>query len=165
MCAALAAAAALVRIYTFPFGGSVTLCSMLFIMLPAWFYGVKEGILTGLVFGILQFVIEPYFLSFPQVLLDYVLAFSIMGIAGFFRSRKNGLITGYLAAVAARWAVAVCAGLAWFYAGMSAWEGWSPLPYSMVYNAIYIFTEAALTLILLAVPAVRKALERIRKNT
>ena len=110
MCAALAVVTNLIRIYTFPFGGSVTLFSMLFIILPAWFYGVREGFIVGLLFGIIQFIIEPFFLSVPQVILDYVLAFSIMGIAGIVRNKKNGLITGYVIAVIARWVVATFAG-------------------------------------------------------
>ena len=164
MCAALAVVTNLIRIYTFPFGGSVTLFSMLFIMLPAWFYGVREGFIVGLLFGIIQFIIEPFFLSVPQVILDYVLAFSIMGIAGIVRNKKNGLITGYIIAVIARWVVATFAGIAWFKAGMAAWDGWAPLPYSMVYNAIYIFAEAAATVVILLIPAMRKALERVKSS-
>ena len=194
MCVALAAVTSLIRIYTFPFGGSVTLFSMLFIMLPAWFYGVKEGVISGLIFGILQFVIEPYFLSVPQFILDYILAFSVMGIAGFFRNNKayrlrdsrtgrgrtggmapaarssfplhdkSGLLTGYIIAVIARWIIATLAGLAWFSAGMAAWDGWAPLPYSMAYNAIYIFTEGIVTVIVLLIPSMRRALENVRQT-
>ncbi|MDO4939819.1 MAG: energy-coupled thiamine transporter ThiT [Lachnospiraceae bacterium] len=164
MCVALSVVTNLIRIYTFPFGGSITLFSMLFVMLPAWFYGIKEGTISGLIFGILQFIIQPYFLSVPQVFLDYILAFSIMGIAGLFCNKKNGLITGYIIAVIARWIVATFAGLAWFKAGMAAWDGWSPLPYSMVYNAIYIFAEASVTIIILMIPAMRKALENVKSS-
>ena len=164
-CIALAIVTNFIKIYTFPFGGSITLFSMLFIVLPAWLYGVKEGIFAGLLYGLLQFFFEPYFLSFPQVMLDYVLAFSIMGIAGLFRNKRNGLVLGYLAAVFGRWIVATFAGLEWFKAGMAAWEGWSPLPYSMTYNAIYIFAEALVTVLILLIPAVRNALDRIKKES
>ncbi len=162
VCVALAVVTNLIRIYTFPFGGSVTLFSMLFIMLPAWLYGVREGIIAGLIFGILQFIIEPYVISPLQFILDYLIAFSIMGIAGIFRNRKSGLITGYIFAVISRWIIATLAGLEWFKAGSIAWEGWSPVPYSMAYNAIYIFAEAIITVIILLIPAMQKALERVR---
>lgn len=164
MCAALAVVTGLIRIYTFPFGGSVTLFSMLFIVLPAWFYGVREGIIVGLIAGIVQFFMEPFFISVPQFILDYMLAFTVMGIAGFFRTRKKGLIIGYAVGVIARWIIATLAGLAWFNAGMAAWDAKSPLPYSMAYNAAYIFAEAIVTIIILFIPAVNSALDKIRHS-
>lgn len=162
MCVAVAIVTNLVRIYTFPFGGSVTLFSMLFIVLPSWLYGVREGAVTGLIFGVLQFIIEPFVISPLQFILDYLIAFSIMGTAGIFRNRKNGLITGYIVAVISRWIIATLAGLEWFKAGSIAWEGWSPLPYSMAYNAVYIFAEAVITVIILLIPAMQKAMENVR---
>jgi len=162
MCVALAEVTGLIKIYQFPFGGSVTLCSMLFIVLPGWFYGWKWGTLCGLVYGVLQFLTQPYFLSVPQFILDYILAFSIMGVAGLVSEKKNGLLIGYVIAVAGRWLVATFAGLMWFAAGSTAWEGWSPLPYSMAYNGAYIFAEAAVTVIILIMPPVRKALTRVK---
>ena len=159
---ALAAVTSLVRLYSFPFGGSVTLCSMFFIMLPSYFFGFWEGAACGLVCGLIQFGISPYFLTLPQFLLDYILAFSVMAVAAFFRNKKRGLLLGYIAAVFARWAVATLAGLAWVHLGSVAWEGWSPLPYSMAYNAAYIFTEAAVTALIIAQKPVERAVERVK---
>lgn len=162
LCIALATILSMIRLYRFPFGGSVTLLSMLVITLPAWIYGARTGTLSGLLYGMLQFILGPTVVSIPQLLLDYVLAFSVMGVAGVVNNRKNSLIKGYTLAVIARWIIATLAGLAWVAAGSTAWEGWSPLPYSMVYNAAYIFTEAAITLIIIAMPPMRKALEHIK---
>jgi len=164
MCVALAFVTSLIKLYQFPFGGSVTLCSMLFITLPAWFYGWKWGGLCGLVYGLLQFIVEPYILSVPQVMLDYVLAFSVMGVAGFFYNNKNGLLIGYVAAVICRWIIATLAGLVWVSTGSTAWDGWAPLPYSMAYNAAYIFTEGIATFIILLMPPVRKAFTRVKAS-
>ena len=50
-----------------PYGGSVTLMSMLFIVLVANWYGVKTGVLVGFAYGMLQFLQEPYVLSVFQV--------------------------------------------------------------------------------------------------
>jgi thiamine transporter len=50
----------------------------------------------------------------------------------------------------------------WIFFGSYAWDGWSALPYSLVYNAIYIFSEAAITVIILLIPAVSKALARVK---
>jgi len=165
MCVALAEVTSLIKIYQFPFGGSVTLCSMLFITLPAWFYGWKEGTLCGLVYGVLQFITQPYFLSVPQFLLDYILAFSVMGMAGFFNNSKNGLVTGYCVAILGRWVIATLAGLVWVAAGSTAWDGWAPLPYSMAYNGAYIFSEAIATIVILLIPAVKKSFSRVKTNS
>lgn len=164
MCLALAAVTSMIKVFEFPFGGSITLCSMLFAMLPAWFYGAGTGFLCGLIYGILQFVMGPYVMTPLQVLFDYVFAFMIMGAAGFFSRSENGLIKGYLVAVVGRWIMATIAGLIWVSLGSTAWDGWAPLPYSMVYNGIYIGAEAVITLVILAVPAVRGGLARIKKQ-
>ena len=81
---ALAFVTSYLKIFTLPWGGSVTLCSMLFIVLVANWYGVRTGITVGLAYGILQFIQEPYVLSFFQVCCDYILAFAALGVAGFF---------------------------------------------------------------------------------
>ncbi len=47
--------------------------------------------------------------------------------------------------------------------GAYAWEGWAPLPYSLAYNAIYIFAEATVTVIILLLPPVKKALGSVKK--
>ena len=99
MAIALAFLTSYIRIFRLPWGGSVTLCSMLFIVLVANWYGVKTGMLVGLAYGILQFIQEPYVLSFFQVCCDYILAFAALGVAGFFAKSKGGLIKGYIAAV------------------------------------------------------------------
>ncbi|MDD4200931.1 MAG: energy-coupled thiamine transporter ThiT [Eubacteriales bacterium] len=165
VCIALAAVASILTIYKFPFGGSVTICSMLIIIIPSWLYGVRIGAACGLVYGMIQFILAPYIISVPQFILDYVLAFSVMCVAGLFREKKNGLLKGYIAAVFARWIVATCAGLAWVAAGFTAWEGWNPIPYSMAYNACYIFAEAAITVAILMVPAMKKALDYVKQQS
>jgi len=163
MCIALAFATGLIRLFSFPFGGSITLCSMLFLVLPGWFFGFPCGLLCGLVYGLLSFAFAPYYVSLLQFLFDYILSFSIMGIAGLFRYNKTGLLTGYIIAVLGRWIMASIAGLIWVSIGSVAWEGWAPLPYTMAYNGAYIFTEAAITVLLLLIPSVRTALEHVKQ--
>ena len=84
MAMALAFVTSYVKVFSLPWGGSVTLCSMLFIVLVANWYGVKTGVLVGLAYGILQFIQEPFVLSFFQVCCDYILAFAALGLAGSF---------------------------------------------------------------------------------
>ena len=68
---ALALVTSYLKLWDMPMGGSVTLLSMLFISLIGYWFGAKYGIATGAAFGILQFIINPYMLSVPQVILDY----------------------------------------------------------------------------------------------
>ena len=67
MAMALAFITSYIKIFSLPWGGSVTLCSMLFIVLVANWYGVRTGILVGFTYGMLQFLQEPYVLSLFQV--------------------------------------------------------------------------------------------------
>ena len=64
---ALAFVTSYVKVFELPYGGSVTLFSMLFIVLIANWYGAKTGILVGFAYGLLQFIQGPYVLSLFQV--------------------------------------------------------------------------------------------------
>lgn len=150
-----------VKLYRFPFGGSITLLSMLFVCLPGYWFGLGAGLITGVAHGILQLIIDPYVIHPLQLLVDYPLAFGAFGLAGLFSNQKNGLRKGYLAGVIGRWIFATISG--WIFFAEYAWEGWAPLPYSIVYNAIYIFSEAAITLIILSIPYVQNAFTRVKK--
>lgn len=160
MAVALAMVASMLKIYSFPFGGSVTLFSMLFICFVGYLYGPATGMLTGAAYGVLQFLIEPY-IYFPlQVLVDYPLAFGALGLSGCFSRSKHGLVKGYILGVFGRYVFAVISG--WIFFGEYAWDGWAALPYSLVYNGCYIFAEAALTVIVLSIPAVSKAMKKVK---
>ena len=158
---ALSVVTSLIKLYDFPFGGSVTLCSMLFVTLIGYWYGPKLGLATGVSYGLLQFITGPYIVFPLQVLVDYPLAFGALGLSGFFWKSKNGLLKGYLAGVLGRYVFAVISG--WIFFGIYAWEGWHPLPYSLAYNGAYIFTEAAITLVILSLPPVKKALLHVKQ--
>ena len=71
---ALALVTSYIKLWEMPMGGSITLLSMLFICLIGYWFGAGYGIIAGVAFGLLQFIIDPYMVSIPQVLLDYPLA-------------------------------------------------------------------------------------------
>jgi len=148
-----------------PWGGSVTLCSMLFIVLTANWYGPKTGILVGLVYGILQFIQEPYVLSFFQVCCDYILAFAALGVAGFFAKKKHGLIVGYIVAVIARGAFHALGGyLYWMsYMPKNFPQSLKSL-YPILYNYSYLLAEGVITVIILCIPAVMRGLNRVKRT-
>ena len=162
---ALAFIASYLRPVKLPFGGSVTLFSMLFICLIGNWYGLRTGIMTGLAFGILQFLQEPYVLSFFQVCCDYILAFGALGLAGLFWKSKNGLIKGYILGILARGAFHALGGyLYWMdYMPESFPQSLASL-YPIIYNYSYILAEGVLTVIVIALPPVSKALQMVKKT-
>ena len=161
MAMALATVTSMIKLFDAPMGGSVTLCSMLFIVLIGYWYGPKVGILTGVAYGILQLVIDPYILSLPQMIVDYPLAFGALGMSGFFANSKNGLQKGYLLGILGRWVFAFLSGYLFF--AYYAWAGWNPAAYSAVYNLSYIGIEGVITLILISLPPVKNALVSVKK--
>ena len=161
MCLALATILSEIKIFDMPTGGSITLLSMFVIALPGILFGLVPGIVTAVAYGILQLIIDPYVLYPMQLVVDYILAFGALGLSGLFYGKKGAVIKGYIAAVIGRYIFSVISG--WIFFGAYAWEGWNPLPYSLAYNAAYIFAEAALTVIILAIPPVNKAVWQVIK--
>lgn len=164
---ALAYVTSYIKLFKLPFGGSVTLFSMLFIALIGYWYGTKVGILTGLVYGIFQFLQEPYVLSFFQVGCDYVLAFGAMGLSGLFsKSKKHGLVKAYIIAILARGAFHALGGyLYWMdYMPENFPKALAAL-YPIIYNYSYILLEGVVTVGLISVPAVSKALNQVKSIT
>lgn len=162
MAVALATIASLLKIIHMPMGGSVTLLSMLFICLIGYWFGTGAGITAAIAYGILQLIIDPYILSVPQMLVDYIFAFGALGLSGVFSNAKQGLIKGYILGVLGRYFFAFLSG--WIFFGMYAGDyGFkSGVVYSLAYNGAYLGLEAAITIVILAIPAVRKALGHVK---
>ena len=158
---ALATVLSNIKLFHFPTGGSITLLSMFVISLPGYWFGLGVGLITGVAYGVLQLLIDPYVLFPLQLIVDYILAFGAFGLSGLFSNAKSGLIKGYVAAVLGRFVFSSISG--WIFFGEYAWEGWNPLAYSLAYNAIYIFAEAAVTIIILLLPPVKEAMIRVKK--
>ena len=162
----LAFAASYVKLYSMPWGGSVTLCSMLFVCLAGYFFGPKIGLVTALSYGMLQLLQDggSYILDPFQVCCDYFFSFMALGLSGFFSDRKHGLITGYLVAIFGR-------GVFLTLGGYIYWMSYMPesFPhaisgiYPIVYNYSYIIAEGIITVVILSVPAVRHSLRRIKQ--
>ncbi len=156
----LAYVCSFITVLKMPMGGSITLFSMLFVVLIGYWYGPAVGIMAGIAYGLLQLIQDPYIISIPQMLCDYIFAFGALGIGGFFRNRKYGLPVGYICAITGRFIFALLSGVIFFadYAPANM----SPFVYSAAYNGAYIYAEGAITIILLLIPAVSKALSQVR---
>ena len=157
---ALAMVTSYIKLWEMPMGGSITLLSMLFICLIGYWFGPKYGLLTGIAFGLLQFFIDPYIVSIPQVILDYPLAFGALGLSGFFCDKKYGLQIGYIVGVLGRFVFSTLSGVIFF--ADYAPEGMHPLVYSAAYQGSYLGVEGIITLIIISLPPVVKALQAVK---
>lgn len=151
--------------YELPMGGSVTLFSMFFICYVGYLYGVKVGLLTAFAYSILQFMQSggTYFLTPFQVCCDYFFAFTALGLAGIWLGKKHGLTIGYIVACLLRGLFHTIGGYIYWMDYMPEWFPKSLTSvYSIVYNYSYILVEMIITLIIINLPPVKKALEKVK---
>lgn len=82
VCVSLSFALSYIKLWDMPTGGSVTLVSFLPVMLFAYIYGTKKGLLVGFLYGVLQAIQDPWLIHPAQFILDYPIAFSMVCFAG-----------------------------------------------------------------------------------
>ncbi|MDD3170891.1 MAG: energy-coupled thiamine transporter ThiT [Bacilli bacterium] len=98
----------MIPILKMPNGGGISL-AMLPLIIVAYVFGLKYGIITGIAYGIIDcFVLDGYGFNVFSFFLDYILGFGAMGLAAIFRKKAikgNNLyfILGFLVAVLVRW--------------------------------------------------------------
>ncbi len=151
-----------IKLFEMPQGGSVTLFGMLPIILLGYLLGTRYGVLGGVVVGILNLIFGGYVIHPAQLILDYPLAFGVMGLSGIARNSKHGLTIGYIIGITARYICAVLSGVVFF--GAYAPEGFSALTWSLWYNITYIAVEGIVTIIVINLPVVRNAFNRVKNN-
>lgn len=176
MMLALATVLSCIRVFKLPWGGSVTLMSMLPIVLFSIRRGVGSGLIVSVLFSLIQFgqgILDGIFgwgltpgMLIACILLDYLLAFSVLGIAGLFRKKKlPGQIAGIVLAVSLRF-------LCHFLSGTVIWHSFGQLwgdfftentvLYSLGYNGAYMLPELIFTIagavVLFQVPQTRRLL-------
>lgn len=149
---ALSFALSFIKIKLAVTGGSITLFSMLPILLFSFFFGPLYGLMAGFIYGILQFISDPYIFTYATFFLDYILAYSAVFACGIFKKIiKNdtvALIFGVLAYMVIRLVFAVSSGIFYFNAGWVT-EGYpsdNAFVYSLVYNLLYILPDTIITL-------------------
>lgn len=147
-----------ITLFKMPQGGSITPLSMLIIILVGYYFGTRQGILAGMAFGLLDLLVNPYVISPIQMLVDYPLAFGALGLGGLL-NKYDSVIPAYLLGVFGRFIFSFLSGYIFF--GMYAPEGFNGFTWSLLYNGSYMGVEALLTVVLLAIPAVNKAIHQI----
>lgn len=144
-----------IKLWEMPWGGSICL-SMLPIFLFAARWGVADGLMAGFVLGVLQFMFDGGFaLGWQSIVGDYLVAFTVLGLAGLFRSRKWGVFAGTVVGSAARFLVHYVVGATvWAeympgeFFGMTMTTPWF---YSLLYNGFYMLFDMVLCLAIFAV--------------
>lgn len=151
---ALATVLSLLKI-EWPFGGSITICSMLPILIIGYRYNLLWGCFTGVVFGIIQLLLGMSNFSYATsgiavvtiALFDYLIAYGVAGLGGIFRGVKNqsvglglgGLLTGVLRFICH------------FISGITVWSGFAnDMPawlYSLTYNGAYMLPETVILIV------------------
>ncbi len=137
ICVSLSFVLSYIKLFDPPTGGSVTLASLFPVMLFSYVYGMKKGLLIGFIYGILQAVQEPWIVHPAQFLLDYPIAFSMVGLAG---ALSNFKVLNNLPQLK----FSICAIIAVTFrfissvmAGIFAWE--ANLTVSLTLNAVILF--------------------------
>ena len=141
----------MLKLYEMPNGGSVTL-GMLPILVFAVRWGLGRGLLAGFTFGLLQMFFDgAYALGWQSMLLDYLVAFTPLGLAGLFRGRASSIYLGTVVGSAARFLVHYVVGATiWAeympeeFFGMTMTTPWF---YSMLYNGCYMLLDMILCLV------------------
>lgn len=172
---ALAFALSCAKLFEMPMGGSVTVASMLPIMLVSVKYGIGTGLVTSFAYSLTQLAqalasgnVFPY-CETPMaltvcVLFDYILPFTVLGLAGFFhkinltKNTEINVYLGILSTVAIRF-------VSHFVTGVVIWGQWAPdgmgkYLYSFLYNGGFLSLDFAICIVC-AVLMFRKA--EIRK--
>ena len=170
---AMGTALGFVKPFELPYGGAITLCSMLPVMFFSYRCGLKWGLSAGLVFSVLQLLFGldalkgiSAMMVVGSIFLDYILAFTVLGLAGMFRGKiKNDAVAFTLGSF-------VSMMLRYFCSFLSGWGLWASfnetadmqgfiatffpalgnlsgtalaVVYSLVYNGSYMIPEIILT--------------------
>ena len=153
---ALATALSYLKLLELPQGGSVCIG-----MLPVFLYSARWGVgpafLTSFAYGLLQLLLDGAYAWGPtSMLLDYLLAFGVLGVAGFFHGKKGGVYVGTVIGC-------VCRFIVHFISGITIYRIYEPknIPgfgtfdnanlYSLVYNGSYMLPNMLLALAIAAV--------------
>ncbi|MDR0914557.1 MAG: energy-coupled thiamine transporter ThiT [Oscillospiraceae bacterium] len=165
---ALGTVLSLVKLFQMPLGGSVTLVSTLPLLLLAYMFGVRWGLLCGFVYSLIQMFMSlgaamgwgmtPFNLV-GMLLFDYIIAYTVLGFAGVPKaimgakdrklSTTNKAVTyfgGFMLATLLRLCSHIISGMIFCAAWMP--EEWDNLfLYSLAYNGGFLAPDFAITLV------------------
>lgn len=159
---ALSTVLSFIKIWNMPWGGSITLFSML----PVCYISVRHGLKWGLGSSFLYAIIQLFFgitldgllgwgltggILIACILLDYLIAFSVLGLSGIFVNKGfRGIVAGTAMAVVMRFVSHLLSGVYVFASAGKLWESFETSNtwlYSFVYNGCYMLPELVMTIV------------------
>ncbi len=152
ICIALSFALSYIKLFDMPFGGAITFASLLPVIVFSYIYGVRRGLLVGVIYGMLQAIQDPYIIHPAQFLLDYPIAFAFVCCGGAFANVKAlsaypqlKFTLGAILAGIGRYISHVLSGVFAFEA-YAVDFGMAALPYSLAYNS-FVFADIVITIV------------------
>ena len=141
------------KLFSMPFGGSITLVSMLPVMLYASLFGPAYGFTAAFAYSLLQVVQGPYIVHPVQFILDYFVAFTCLGLAGLFPGKPalGAAVGGF-----ARMLVSVVSGAIFFREAGLDYGMADPWLYSLVYNVLTVGVDTVLCVVVAVLPPFRR---------
>jgi len=145
------------KVIPMPFGGGVTICSMLPLVIASFRFGWKRGLLTALAFSLLQMVFGLDNVAYAAtalmaagiILLDYIVPYTAIGLAGAFQSTDRSTAANYVLAILATFTIRLACH---FITGWWIWDalwpnefGMAAPVYSLAYNGCYMVGEMILS--------------------
>ena len=127
-----------------PYGGSITVASMVPLLWFALRRGLRWGVEAGIIYGLVHMVISGGVYYPTQIILDYPLAFGALGLAG---ALQKHTVVGVGVGILGRFACHFISGVVFF--GQYAWQGWNVIAYSAAYNATYLVPEFIISAIII----------------
>lgn len=159
---ALATILSFIQVFKLPWGGAITLLSMLPIVIFSIRRGVKMGLIASFAYSLIQFLqgiigdglfgwgLTPVALI-ACIFLDYIIAFTVLGLAGIFGNKNlASMIGGTVLAICLRYVSHVISGAAVFHSAGKIWDAFSTdneWLYSLIYNGCYMLPELVFTVI------------------
>ncbi|MCR5686965.1 MAG: energy-coupled thiamine transporter ThiT [Lachnospiraceae bacterium] len=151
---AIATVLSMIKLLDLPYGGTVTIGCMLPVIIISYRHGIRWGLLSGAVFGIIQQLLGLNTLSYVTtwqsvaavMLLDYIVAFTVIGLGGIYRkslAQPRALVLGTVTVCILRYICHVISG-ATVWAGLSI-PTEAAFWYSVGYNATYMIPETIVT--------------------
>ena len=133
----------------------------------AYYFGFAKALVCGFIYGILQFVQDPYILTPATFTLDYLLAFASISIMGLFSKRKLNAITvslGTTASILTRFVMHFISGILYFNHG-SIWVNLpaeNAITYSLLYQVVYLIPDLIICLTAMLILYKMRVIEKIK---
>ena len=149
------------------YGGSITLASLAPLLIYAYYFGFAKALVCGLIYGLLQFIQDPYILTPATFTLDYLLAFASVSVMGLFSKailNAKTVTLGTILSILCRFVMHFISGILYFNHG-SIWVNLpanSAVSYSLLYQTVYLIPDLVICLAVMLVLLKTRVLEQIK---